>query len=479
MADIEWLIEQIDDAPEGPQVGAFFDFDGTLIDGYSALAFFKYRLRRGEISAKEVAGTIRESLAIERRGKDVTDLMTVGVRGQMGKAVDEVDSWARTVFARKIAEMVYPDARALIEAHLRKRHTVVIASSATRPQIQATADDLGVEYIICTEMEVADDLTYSGELATPIRWGEGKAQAVTEFAAHMGVDLASSFGYSNGAEDFPFLDTVGHPVALNPDEELRLEAPKRQWPVAFLKTPPDTTATDIVRTTAALGIFAGTFGAASLLGLANRSRSWGADLASTVVADFTLAAAGVKLRVVGEENAYAARPAVFTFNHQSQLDVFVLGAVLRKGFSGVAKKSLEKDPIFGPVGYLTQVVYIDRADSAKARSGLEGAVEALQAGKSIAIAPEGTRSPTPRLLPFKKGPFHLAMQAKVPMVPIVIRNCGEVMAAHAMVIHPGVVDVAVLPPISTDDWTKDNLNEQVAKVRQMYLDTLSDWPVDL
>ena len=122
------------------------------------------------------------------------------------------------------------------------------------------------------------------------------------------------------------------------------------------------------------------------------------------------------------------------------------------------------------------VAYIDRSNNAAAREGLEPAVEALRNGRSIAIAPEGTRSPTPRLLPFKKGPFHLAMQAGVPVVPIVMRNCGEIMAAHSMAIHGGTVDVAVLPPVPTDDWTLENLNENIARVRQMYLDTLADWP---
>ncbi len=476
MADIEWLVEQIEDSPEGPRVGAFFDFDGTLIAGYSALAFFKYRLKRGEISPREVVRSIAESISIERRGKDVDELMRVGIRGQAGRTVAEVDTWARTVFARELAEMIYPAARSLIEAHLRKRHTVVIASSATRPQIQATADDLDVDYIVCTEMDFDDTGTYTGELGTEIRWGEGKSNGVAQFAANNDIDLTQSFGYSNGIEDVPFLTLVGRPCALNPDEELAVVAREHAWPTATLKPPPQTTPSDLVRSAAALGVFAGTFGAAGLLGLINRSRSLAANITSGVGADLALAAAGVRVRVVGEENAWAARPAVFTFNHQSQLDPFILSAVLRKDFSGVAKKSLQKDPLFGPIGYLTEVVYIDRANSAKARSGMEGAVEALREGKSIAIAPEGTRSPTPRLLPFKKGPFHLAMQAQVPMVPVVMRNCGEIMAAHSMVVHPGTVDVAVLAPVQTDGWTRENLGEQVAAVRGMYLDTLADWP---
>jgi putative phosphoserine phosphatase/1-acylglycerol-3-phosphate O-acyltransferase len=476
VADIEWLVEQIDNSPEGPQVGAFFDFDGTLIAGYSAAAFFTYRLKRREISTTELMRTIRESVNVERRGHDVTELMDVGVKGQAGRDAAEAQRWARTVFAKEIAEMIYPDARTLIDAHLRRHHTVVIASSATRAQIQATADDLGVDHIICTEMEVDAEGRYTGALASPIRWGEGKSDAVVEFAGEYRIDLDESFGYSNGSEDLPFLETVGRPCALNPDEGLVEIAGEHGWPVARLVEPRSTGPVDIVRSAAAIGVFAGSVAAAAALAVVNRSRSMGANVAASVGSDLGLATAGVRLRVIGEENIWAARPAVFLFNHQSQLDVFVLGSLLRKDFTGVAKKSLERDPFFGPVGFLADVAYIDRTDSTKARQGLEPAVEALRAGKSIAIAPEGTRSPTPRLLPFKKGPFHMAMQAGVPVVPIVMRNCGEIMAAHSMAIHGGTVDVVVLPPVPTEDWTLEDLNENIARVRQMYLDTLANWP---
>ncbi len=476
MADIEWLVEQIDLAPDGPQVGAFFDFDGTLIAGYSAAAFLTYRLKRGEISTGELMRTIRESVNMERRGHDVTELMNVGVRGQAGRAADEVETWARTIFGKKIAEMIYPDARTLIEAHVRKRHTVVIASSATRPQVAAAAEDLGVDHILCTEIEIGPDGRYTGQISGPIRWGEGKADGVVEFAHEHEIDLEESFAYSNGGEDVPFLATAGRPVGLNPDSALLEVCADNGWPIARLVEPPSTGLREIVRSVGAVGLFAGSVGAASALALVNRSRSMGANLAASVGSDLGLAAAGVRLNVAGEDNVWAARPAVFLFNHQSQLDVFVLGALLRKDFTGVAKKSLERDPFFGPVGFLADVAYIDRTDSAKAREGLEPAVDALRNGRSIAIAPEGTRSPTPRLLPFKKGPFHMAMQAGVPVVPIVMRNCGQIMAAHSMVIHPGTVDVAVLDPIPTDDWTTENLNEKVAAVRQLYLDTLADWP---
>ncbi len=475
MADLEWLLEEIATGPEGPQVGAFFDFDGTLIDGYSASAFFTERLRKGDIGVKELVATITESVNVERRGHDVDELMRIGVAAQGGRSIDELDRWAKRVFSKKIAGKLYPDARVLIDAHKRMGHTVVVASSATAPQIKPTADDLGIRNIVCTEMEASDGVL-TGALSGPIRWGKGKADGIKEFAKANKVVLKESYAYSNGAEDVPFLSAVGHPVALNADAELVEIARQKKWPIARLNKPPSTTPVDVVRSAAAIGVFAGSIVGAAGLGLLNGSRRLGANVAASAGSDLGLAAAGVRLNIVGEENAWEQRPAVFLFNHQSQLDVFVLGAVLRRDFTGVAKKELEYNPMFGPIGYLADVAYIDRSNSKKAHEQLEPVVEALKSGVSIAIAPEGTRSPTNRLLPFKKGPFFMAMQAGVPVVPIVMRNCGEIMAAHSYVIHPGTVDVAVLPPVSSEGWTPENLGEHVEAVRQMYLDTLADWP---
>ncbi len=476
MSDIDWLLARIEDSAEGPGVAAFFDFDGTLIDGYSASAFFKHRLRTGDIGFQELLRTVAEGLNIERRGHDVSELMRIGVAAQAGRSLDDMRRYSREIFDKRIAEMMYPEARDLIAAHHRMGHTVVIASSATEPQIKPAADDLGVRHIICTQMEVDEDGGYTGALSSPIRWGSEKAAAVAEFADAHGNDLDASFAYANGAEDVDFLKLVGLPCAVNPDVGLAESAAEHDWPSAHLVPPVKTTLVDVFRSGAAIGAFSGSVLAAAGFGLVNGSRTWGANLAASVGSDLSLAAAGVKLNIVGEENVWAERPAVFLFNHQSQLDVFVLGAVLRKDFTGVAKKSLEKDPFFGPVGWMADVAYIDRSNTTKAREALEPVVSALRGGRSIAIAPEGTRSPTPRLLPFKKGPFHIAMQAGVPVVPVVMRNCGELMAAHSYVIHPGVLDVAVLPPIPTQDWTTADLDRRIADVRQLYLDTLAHWP---
>ena len=132
----------------------------------------------------------------------------------------------------------------------------------------------------------------------------------------------------------------------------------------------------------------------------------------------------------------------------------------------------------GPLGKLLDGVFIDRDDPVAALETMHTVEERAKNGLSILMAPEGTRLDTTEVGPFKKGPFRLAMAAGIPIVPIVIRNAEIVAARNSTTINPGTVDVAVFPPIPVDDWTLDTLPERIAEVRQLYLDTLANWPVD-
>jgi putative phosphoserine phosphatase/1-acylglycerol-3-phosphate O-acyltransferase len=129
------------------------------------------------------------------------------------------------------------------------------------------------------------------------------------------------------------------------------------------------------------------------------------------------------------------------------------------------------------VGARADAVVIDRDDRAGAIAALRPLVEdALVRGKSLAVAPEGTRSGSGRLGPFKKGAFRLAMAGGVPVVPIVFRNANDVWPLGTQFMRPGTVDVVVHPPIPTDDWTDAGLDVRIAEVRGLYLDTLANWP---
>jgi lysophosphatidate acyltransferase len=136
------------------------------------------------------------------------------------------------------------------------------------------------------------------------------------------------------------------------------------------------------------------------------------------------------------------RPAVFIGNHQTELDVLMLGCIFPKYCSVTAKKSLKSVPFLGWFMSLSGSVFIDRGNSKDARAAMAGAADEITREKqSVYMFPEGTRSYSkePMLLPFKKGAFHLAVQAGVPIVPVVVANYSEVLYVKGWRFRSGCI----------------------------------------
>lgn len=153
---------------------------------------------------------------------------------------------------------------------------------------------------------------------------------------------------------------------------------------------------------------------------------------------------GIQFKVVDGVEHLSTRPAVFIGNHQSELDVLMLGAVFPPYCSVTAKKSLKNVPLLGWFMALSRTVFIDRANRETALKAFEGAAREMQTHRqSVFIFPEGTRSYSdkPALLPFKKGAFHLAVQAGVPVVPIVTENYPHVLCPRVFRFEPGTIRV--------------------------------------
>ena len=184
----------------------------------------------------------------------------------------------------------------------------------------------------------------------------------------------------------------------------------------------------------------------------------------------------MKVRAQGLEHLGEGRPAVYVFNHQSNLDPVVVASLLRGRYTGVGKQEVARDPRGWLLSFL-DVALIDRGNSEEARASVAALVDRLRGGESVLIAPEGTRMPTPKLGPFKRGAFHLAYDAQIPVVPIVLRNTGELWPRGASLITPGTVDVCVLPPVPPDGWTRDTVGAQADRVRGLFQQTLEHWPV--
>ena len=166
-------------------------------------------------------------------------------------------------------------------------------------------------------------------------------------------------------------------------------------------------------------------------------------------------AGGATLEVSGLENVAKDKPHVFVSNHQSTIDIPVLFAALPSDFRFVAKKALMYVPMLGWYMWLARFVFVDRANHRDAVASLEKAAAQVRGGISIAMFAEGTRSETNGVLPFKKGPFALAMKAGIPIVPVAIEGSGRLMPKNSWNITPGPIRVSIGPPIDPTQFGED------------------------
>jgi putative phosphoserine phosphatase/1-acylglycerol-3-phosphate O-acyltransferase len=465
------LVREIREGPEGPKVGAFFDLDRSLLAGFSALAFLRERAAEGRVSPRELFDSTRGALAYTLGRTGFSGMLTASTAAYRGISESVFEEIGETVFEKHLAGRVFPESRALVRAHAERGHTLAIVSSATRYQAEPLARELGIPHVLCTRLEVKHGM-FTGRVERPTCWGEGKLTCAGELAQREGVELDESYFYTDSIDDLPLLEAVGRPRPLNPDRKLAGLARDRGWPVRRFTSRGQPGIEPIARTALAYGSVLPVTLAGLGVALLNRSRRDGVNLMASTWADVSTAIAGVDLRIVGEEHLWSHRPAVFIFNHQSGVDTLLVAKLLRRDFTGVGKQELRRHPVFGPLFAFAGMVFIDRSDSAKAIQALAPAVEALREGRSIAIAPEGTRSRTPKLGKFKKGAFHLALQARVPIVPIVFRNALDVLPRGALVLRSATVEVVVLPPVDTRRWKRATLDARIEEVRASYREVL-------
>lgn len=466
------VVAEIESLPDGPQIGALFDFDGTIISGYSAIAFFQEQLRRGQMSPRDVVELISVMASFGIGILGFPALMLAASQFLRGVREDSYAAFGEEVFKSHIARQIYPETRALVETHMRKGHTVAIISSATPYQVAPAARSLDIENVLCTHLQVENG-EFTGAVIRPICFGPGKVIAAESLAETHGVDLARSFFYSDSTDDLALLERVGNPRPLNPSGRLMAIAERRGWPVRRFASRGRPTPHDLLRTAMVpAGLMTSFFAGLPIWALTG-SRRDAINFSMSVFADLASAMIGLSLRIKGEHHLWSHRPAVFVFNHQSNVDMVIVARLLRRDISGVGKKEIGDIPLIGRILEFSGVVLIDRKDHESAIEALDKLVDTMRVeGKSVCMSPEGTRSVTTKLAPFKKGAFHLAMQAGVPVVPIVIHNSFDVMPKGSAIYHPATVDVEVLPPIDTSQWSTETMDDHVADVHNMYLRVL-------
>ncbi len=162
--------------------------------------------------------------------------------------------------------------------------------------------------------------------------------------------------------------------------------------------------------------------------------------------------AGIKIEVRGLENLQPSRSYIFMSNHTSNLDPPVFVPNIPGRCSVFFKKEVLRVPIFGTVLKMAEMVPVDRHNREAAIESVHAAAKVLRSGLNMVIFPEGTRSTDGRLLPFKKGPFHLAMEARVPVLPVTLLGTHECWPKGSFASHAGTATVIFHPPIDPSDF---------------------------
>ncbi len=466
------LLDDIRSDEQGPQIAAFFDYDKTVIAGYSVQAFFTEQIRSGRMSPADFRTQAAAALKYARKEIGFSDFVAASARSLRGQAEYSLEEFGERVYKRKTAAAIYPEARALINAHKEMGHEVVIVSSATRYQIAPAARELDIDHVLCTDLEI-DNGVFTGDVIRPACFGDGKRIAAEKYSAGNSAIMADSYFYSDSDDDLPLFESVGKPCAVNANDKLRSVARQRQWPICDFKNRSRPSLEQIARTASIYASLPATLMATTPIWALAGDKRAALNAATSIWSEVAAALAGLEFDVKGEEHLWSHRPAVFIFNHQSSIDPLILARLIRRDFTGIGKKEIQHFPIIGPAMKYADVVFIDRSSTEKAIRAIKPVISAIQDEKlSVCLAPEGTRSAGTKLGPFKKGAFHIAMQAGVPIVPIVIHNARDSLPKGRHIARPAKIDVTVLPPIDTGKWTTKNLSKRIDAVRQKFLKTL-------
>jgi HAD superfamily hydrolase (TIGR01490 family) len=217
---------------------AFFDLDKTVISKSSSLALTRPMYRAGLVSRSALLKGAYAQLvyllvgADEKKMDRVKESMLALTKGWEKEQVEQV---IREAFAELIDPYIYLEALDLMELHRALGRKVFIVSSSPEEVVRPLAERLGEVDVIATRAKVEDG-KFTGELEF-YAYGENKGQIIKEIAAQQGIDLSGSYAYSDSATDLPMLEAVGHPVAVNPDRDLRKEAERRGWQIRDFRRP--------------------------------------------------------------------------------------------------------------------------------------------------------------------------------------------------------------------------------------------------
>ncbi len=215
-------------------MAAFFDIDNTVIRGSSMFHFARGAARRGLVTPRDIAGFAAAQVRFALLGgedlDDMAEAIEAGLAFVRDKPAEEISALAEDVFDDIMSDKLWPGTIALAHRHLDAGEPVWLVSAAPVELARVIAARLGFTGALGTVSEIVAG-RYTGVLVGHPLHGVAKAEAVRALAQRDDLDLQLCYAYSDSANDLPMLSSVGHPVAVNPDADLREQARDNGWPV--------------------------------------------------------------------------------------------------------------------------------------------------------------------------------------------------------------------------------------------------------
>ncbi len=426
-----------------------FDLDRTLITSSSATVFRKHLAEHGLGGGHDLPLVDVFTRFYEQFGETwlLMQPARLASRASAGWSTATVAA-AMQAAADELATMLLPGAAKAIEEHRAAGRLLVMATTSPRPFVEPFAKRLGFDATVATRWERedrADGEVFTGRMDGPFVWGRTKADAVATWASEHGVDLSDSWAYSDSYFDASLLASVGHPVAVNPDTQLRIAATIRKWPVTH---------------------FDRAEGVAKIAG--RELQEWGRPFVRPQIM-----APNARIEFEGIENIPSSGPAIVVFNHRSYFDPTVMALVIAKAgrnVRGLGKKEVFDVPLVGRLMKASGGIRVDRGTGSD--EPLDAAIAAVEAGEILMIAPEGT---IPRGLAFfdpvlkgRWGAARIAAATGAPVIPVGLWGTEKVWPRSSRLPKLSLTDrplvtATVGPPVELNYRSADADTKKIMK----------------
>ncbi|MEX2625562.1 MAG: HAD-IB family hydrolase [Ilumatobacteraceae bacterium] len=402
---------------------AFFDLDRTLLAGASGEVFSR-AMRSAGLVTRSIPGEKYLYRLFDLVGETLPSMALARQAASLAAGHPRAAVLAAAAAApAAAAAMVQPFAGQQLDEHRAVGRPIVLATTTPYDLVRPFADRLGLDDVVATRYGVAADGTYDGRLVGPFVWSAGKLAAVEEWADRHGVDLSSSYAYSDSVYDTPLLAAVGNPHVVNPDPRMMLMAAARRWPVLHL---------DVSRGVAKVPV----------VGL--EVQRLALQFSRPAFCPYA------RFHIDGVDRVPDSGPVILCANHRSYFDVAAISMMLAKTGRTVrflGKKEVFDAPLVGQLAAAMGGIRVDRGTGSD--EPLQAAADALAGGEMVAIMPQGTipRGPAffePTLVG-RWGAARLAQLSGAPVIPVGLWGTEKVWPRSAR--FPNVLNVSDPPEV--------------------------------